>query len=218
MRVTLAEEIRSKIADEILTGDLAAGQQLEEKALADRFSVSRAPIRDALRQLDGTGLVEVRPNRGVRVAPFDPAVLQELFEAQAEVEGVCARLMAMRAAATDRRQVQLLQAEGEECAGRRDEAGYAALDQRLHELIHAGTRNAVLAQTAASLRRRGAPFRLPVFYRHRDRMVTSCAEHGAIVDAILNVDPDAAGEAMREHLTNTSVEIIHYFEERERRA
>jgi DNA-binding GntR family transcriptional regulator len=109
--VTLAEQVRQQIADDILSGRLKPGQQLEENALAAQFNVSRTPVRDALRQLGSTGLVEVRPHRGVRVADIDVSLLEELFEAQTEVEAVCAQLTALRSNATDRRQLQLLQAE-----------------------------------------------------------------------------------------------------------
>ena len=213
--VTRAEEVRQKIAADIVAGLLKPGQQLEENVLAARFNVSRTPVRDALRELGGTGLVEVRPHRGVRVAVIEVSRLEELFEAQAELEGICAQLATLRMSAADRRQLEMIQAESVERVGASDDAAYALLNERLHELVYDGTRNGILLELARSLRRRAAPFRLPVFYRNHDRMRSSCSEHGAIVTAILAADSDAARDAMRAHITNTSVHVIRYFKEQQ---
>jgi DNA-binding GntR family transcriptional regulator len=180
---------------------------------ASTFNVSRTPVRDALRELGGTGLVEVRPHRGVRVAVIEVSRLEELFEAQAEIEGICAQLATLRMSAADRRQLELIQADSVVRVGASDDLAYATLNERLHELIYDGTRNAILLELARSLRRRAAPFRVPVFYRNHDRMRSSCSEHGAIVAAILAGDADAARDAMRAHVTNTSVHVIGYFKE-----
>jgi DNA-binding GntR family transcriptional regulator len=198
-----------------VAGRLKPGQQLEENVLAAQFNVSRTPVRDALRELGGTGLVEVRPHRGVRVAVIELSRLEELFEAQAEIEGICAQLATLRMSASDRRQLEMIQSESVETIKASDDAAYATLNERLHELIYDGTRNAILLELARSLRRRAAPFRLPVFYRNHDRMQSSCSEHGAIVTAILAGDADAARDAMRAHVTNTSVHVIRYFKEQQ---
>lgn len=213
--MTRAEEVRQKIAADIVAGRLKPGQQLEENVLAAQFNVSRTPVRDALRELGGTGLVEVRPHRGVRVAVIELSRLEELFEAQAEIEGICAQLATLRMSASDRRQLEMIQSESVETIKASDDAAYATLNERLHELIYDGTRNAILLELARSLRRRAAPFRLPVFYRNHDRMQSSCSEHGAIVTAILAGDADAARDAMRAHVTNTSVHVIRYFKEQQ---
>lgn len=210
--MTLAERVRQQIADDILSGRLKPGQQLEENTLAAQFNVSRTPVRDALRELGGTGLVEVRPHRGVRVADIDVSLLEELFEAQTEVEAVCAQLTALRSNATDRRQLQLRQAELEKAIHDKDLKAFGALDGQLHEQIYAGTRNAILMDTARSLQRRAAPFRAQVFTKQEKLLDAACTEHAAVVAAIAKSDGTAAHEAMREHLTNTAVYVIQYFQ------
>jgi DNA-binding GntR family transcriptional regulator len=173
--VTRAEEVRQKIAADIVAGRLKPGQQLEENVLAAQFNVSRTPVRDALRELGGTGLVEVRPHRGVRVAVIEVGRLEELFEAQAEIEGICAQLATLRMSGADRRQLEMIQADSVERVGASDDAAYALLNERLHELVYDGTRNGILLELARSLRRRAAPFRLPVFYR----TTTGCGPRAA---------------------------------------
>ena len=67
-KITLAEELRLQLADEIVRGVLAPGAALDETEFARRFSVSRTPVREAIRQLAASGLVEARAHRGAVVA------------------------------------------------------------------------------------------------------------------------------------------------------
>ncbi len=89
--LTLAETVRQQIADDILRGALSPGARLDEIGLAKRFNLSRTPVREALRQLTATGLVEMRPRRGVIVALPGDSALAEMFEVMGELEASCAR-------------------------------------------------------------------------------------------------------------------------------
>ena len=71
-RDLLSDQIRNLLTDEIAAGGLAAGSALDEQQLADRFGASRTPVREALRQLAVSGLVEIRPRRGVVVTRLTP--------------------------------------------------------------------------------------------------------------------------------------------------
>src|SRR3954471_16263881 len=95
-KVTRAEELRLQLADEIVRGVLPPGAALDETDIARRFSVSRTPVREALRQLVASGLVEARPHRGAVVAQPSPDRLTEMFEAMGELEALCAWFAAER--------------------------------------------------------------------------------------------------------------------------
>ncbi len=84
------------IEDEIVTRQLPPGTRLDEVELAQRFAVSRTPIREALIQLASAGLVELRPRRGAIVAQISPQRLMEMFDVMAELEALCGRLAARR--------------------------------------------------------------------------------------------------------------------------
>src|ERR1700745_2354816 len=88
----LSDRIRNALTDDIASGVLAAGSALEEQQLADRFGASRTPVREALRQLVVSGLVEVRGRRGVVVARMTPERIMDMFETMAEIEALCVRL------------------------------------------------------------------------------------------------------------------------------
>ncbi|MDR7040265.1 DNA-binding GntR family transcriptional regulator, partial [Methylobacterium sp. BE186] len=82
-RGLLSDQIRNALTDEIAAGTLAAGIALDEQDLADRFGASRTPVREALRQLAVSGLVEVRPRRGVVVTRMTPERIMDMFETTA---------------------------------------------------------------------------------------------------------------------------------------
>src|ERR1044071_5480499 len=101
-RITRAEELRLQLADEIVRGALAPGAPLDETDIARRFNVSRTPVREALRQLVASGLVESRAHRGAVVAQPSHDRLKEMFEAMAELEALCAGFAAERMPPGDR--------------------------------------------------------------------------------------------------------------------
>src|SRR5690606_27964497 len=100
--LTLAQSISKTIASEILAGTIPPGTRLDELSLAERFDVSRSPVRDALRHLTSMRLVEHFPRRGFTVCGVDEAGLKDLYEGLTEVEAICAGLCAMRATTLER--------------------------------------------------------------------------------------------------------------------
>jgi len=95
-KITRAEELRLQLADEIVRGVLAPGAALDETDIATRFKVSRTPVREALRQLAASGLIDARAHRGAVVARPSLERLTGMFEAMAELEALCAGLAADR--------------------------------------------------------------------------------------------------------------------------
>ena len=93
-KLTRAEELRLLLADEIVRGIRPPGAALDETEIAQRFGVSRTPVREALRQLVASGLVDARAHRGAVVAPPSLDRLNGMFEAMAELEALCAGLAA----------------------------------------------------------------------------------------------------------------------------
>jgi len=85
--VTLSDEVFQALVKAILSGEIEPGARLDEPSICRKFGVSRTPIREALRRLSGTGLVEVTPRKGVTVARIDVEQLNNMFEALGEFEG-----------------------------------------------------------------------------------------------------------------------------------
>jgi len=197
---TQAERLADEIADAVLTGAFAPGLRLDEAMLAERYGVSRTPVREALRQLAASGLIDVKPRRGATVANATSAQLETLFAAMAEIEAVCARLAAMSMTPIERRRLQGLH-EAMGTVVRRDARDeYAGANITFHTQIYAGAHNEILSDFATGLRRRLAPFRRAQF-RTEGRLSRSHAEHGAVVKAILACDAPAAHAAMFHHMS-----------------
>ena len=187
------------LEEEIATGQLQPGERLDEVSLANRFGVSRTPIREALRTLASSGLVEIRPRRGAAVASFSLAALSEMFEAMAELEALCARLAARRMTEEER---DALAAAHEACvaAARSGDADqYYFANVRFHELIYEGSHNGYLAEQVRALRRRLHPYRR-LQLRVRGRIESSLAEHAAVVAAIRAADQTGSEAALRAHV------------------
>ena len=84
----LVDEIASAIRNRIMTGEIAIGSQLRQAELAQELGVSRTPVREALRQLQTSGLIDVLPNRGAVVRVPAPWEVREAYEVRAELEGL----------------------------------------------------------------------------------------------------------------------------------
>jgi len=108
---TSAEEIRRQLAERIIGGELAPGSVLDESQLALEFCVSRTPIREALKQLATSGLVEQKPHSRTIVAKPDSAALTGMFELMAHLEALCAELCAERMTVAERRALDDMHAE-----------------------------------------------------------------------------------------------------------
>lgn len=212
MRKTRSQDVFNALANAIVSGRVEPGRKLEERALARDFAVSRTPVREALRQLIGTGLVESRPGGGVTVARIDGHRLSDMFEALGELEGLCARLGAQRMTQIERQQLRLCDDACHKAAAAEDAGEFAAQNERFHRLVYLGSHNDSIAQLTQSFRQRMAPFRVPTFYVIAGRARSSVDEHHALVEAILAGDEDRACQAMRTHVASTSVSVIEYFD------
>lgn len=204
---TLAETIRLQLADDITSGRLAPGSVIDESALAERFGASRTPAREALRELAAAGLVVIEPRRGARVATITLDQLAEMFELMAETEAMCTRLATFRMTATERFALQSLHADFRPAETVLD--AYDEYNRGFHNLLYRGTHNGVLAEHAAALRLRLAPYRRAQFHEDR-RIERSFAEHSAILDQILRGAGDEAAQLMRGHMLTASAALAQY--------
>ncbi|WP_131857000.1 GntR family transcriptional regulator [Bosea sp. BK604] len=196
---TRTEALRLQLADEIVSGALEPGTPLDEQELASRFGVSRTPVREAIRQLSASGLVSVRPHRGAVVALPTPRQLDDMFEAMAELEGLCAGMAARNMTIGERRALEALHEELRVLVQQGDPLRYHERNEAFHTAIYAGSHNSYLADITLMTRTRVAPFRRAQF-RAAGRLGGSYQEHDLVVQAILRGDRDAAAEAMRAHI------------------
>jgi DNA-binding GntR family transcriptional regulator len=197
--VTRSEQVRELIEEGIATGDFPPGMRLDETELAQRFDVSRTPLREALFQLASIGIVVLQPRRGTVVAEVSLPRLVEMFEVMGELEAMCGRLAARRMSPQEH---ERLLAAHRACERARDAANpddYYYENERFHHIIYEGGHNDFLYEQATTLHRRLRPYRR-LQLRVRDRVPTSLREHEGIVAAILAGDSDLAAQRMRDHV------------------
>ncbi len=199
---TRAEALAETLAARIVAERLPPGLRLDEQALATEFCVSRTPVREALRLLANTGLVELRPRRGAVVAAPAPQQLRATFEVLAELEALCARWAALRMTPAERAALDRLHREMAALVRAGDRPGYGQANRTLHGLVYAGAHNDHLAEVALGTHRRLAPFRRAQFEAPQ-RLALSHAEHGRVVDTLLRGDAAGAAAAMGHHILSS---------------
>jgi DNA-binding GntR family transcriptional regulator len=210
--VTLSDEVFQALVKDILSGVVQPGARLDEPSICRKFEVSRTPVREALRRLSGTGLVEVAPGKGVAVARIDVEQLNDMFEALAEFEGLCSRLSAVRMTALEKKRLQIVNASRQKKIGDGYD-NFADMNNEFHEFIYLGAHNSSIASVTRSFRQRLAPFRALQFVVGHTEY--SFHEHDGIVDAITASDVDRAYSLMRDHVTGAGLQVIEHFSRRE---
>jgi DNA-binding GntR family transcriptional regulator len=198
-KTRLADELRRAIEAEIVSGQLAPSSRLEEATLAQRFKVSRTPVREALMQLASIGLVEIRPHQGAVVAAMTIQRMMEMFEVMAHLEALCAKLAARRATRPERERLRHVHALCKQLVEAGDPDRYYDQNKLLHELIYAGSHNRFLEENTRAIRNRVSPYRRMTL-RQPGRLATSWKEHDAVVAAIMDGDGERAAAAMEAHV------------------
>jgi len=199
-RRTLAEELRLQLADEIVRGTLPPGASLDEMDLARRFRVSRTPVREAIRQLTASGLIEARAHRAAVVARPGHERLIGMFEAMAELEALCAGFAAERMTGAERRALDLVHDEMRALIRLGDPQRFHEVNEAFHGAIYSGAHNTYLAELTLATRARVQPFRRAQF-RTLGRLAKSHMEHDRVVTAIQRGERERAATAMRAHIT-----------------
>jgi len=174
------------------------GDRLVESELADRFGVSRTPIREALQRLETQGLL-TRDGRSLIVASLDHTQIAELYVVRSELEGLAARLAARHATPEE---VDVLREMLESDQARlNDPAALSRANRRFHKQIHLASHNRFLVKQL-DLVHRSMALLARTSIAVEGRPEDTLAEHSAIVRAIAAGDGDAADEALREHISN----------------
>jgi len=199
LKRTSGEEIRRVLASRIIAGELEPGTPLDETLLAGEFAVSRTPVREALRLLAASGLVDQKPHARALVAKPAPDELAGMFEVMGYLEALCAGLCAVMMNAAEREALDAQHAEMAGIVRAGDATGYAEANDAFHSAIYDGAHNSYLSEITVSTRQRLQPFRRAQFGA-RGRLAQSHAEHGLIVEAILRGDRGEAEAAMRKHI------------------
>ncbi len=225
------DELAASIQARVLSGDIPTGTRLRQESLAAEFGVSRTPVREALRKLQASGLVELQPRRGALVRGPTVREIREAYEIRAELEGLAAELAATRirdeelvrlrrAQALFRHSVAtLLEWRGSRQPGERPPADahdeWIEGNDLFHLAIQEASGNARLRSTLADLHRSFPRDLTWISLEENARLLDeNVAQHEGILRAIEQHDPASARRRMVEHVRRAGELVTRRFEER----
>lgn len=196
---SLHDEVASRLRDRIFGGELAPGSFVDEAALCEALSISRTPLREALKVLVAEGLLRHEPRRGCFVAEVTERDLDEIFPVIALLEGRAAYEATHNAGDADIAALQAMHDELLRCAQEGRINDYYAANHAIHEAFITLANNRWLAQVIGDLRKILRLARLQQLHAP-GRLQQSLQEHLEVFAALRVRDRDAAEAAMRNHL------------------
>lgn len=193
--------VRDRIREDILNGVYRPGDRLIEGKLSEDLGVSRIPVREALRELSAEGIVTIEPRRGASVAVLSDSQARNMAEVRAALEGLNARLAAMR---RDDKTIELLREileRGQEALSREDMAELKSLNTLFHEHLGTMAGNIVLTELTASFRDRTTLLFAP---SNMQRVRSNWEEHAQILNAVIAGNAELANLLATQHVYNAA--------------
>jgi len=206
-RENLRDAVIRLIEEALLMGELSPGSRIVEAELARQAGISRGPVREAIQQLVGEGVLVQYPSRGTFVVQWTPQAVGEAYTLRAVLERLAIQEAAKRATPEDIAQLQAIVDEMAVHARDGDNRALVRLDVRFHEQLYALSGHSLLQEVLARLRRRlYALMGMDEGYMlHKDEMAR---DHQRIVDALRTGDPTLAGEVISAHILAVGAEVV----------
>lgn len=202
--VTAIAGIAQRIRDDIVAGNLAFGDRLTIDALARRYDVSHMPVREALRELQGEGLIVIEPNRGARVRMIDVNFIDHLYEIRVALEVLLIRRAAERCRSSDIDELRAIEDDLERDIASAEYSGVVARNRVFHQTIN---RIADNVDAAPIIDRHWTL--LAALWRHygygETRFAGVANDHRHLIAALAAHDVDAAGLIMGAHATKAKL-------------
>lgn len=204
--LSLTEDVADRLRDMVIKGHLKPGEHVVERKLCAELSVSRTPMREALKLLRQDGLVEIFRNRGARVTPYSAESAVDLFEVISGLEGIAAARAAVRVTQDEIRTLEDLHSQMKREHRDRNLDAYFPLNSAIHDKIIAIADNPVLTKShnrLMLLAQRGRYMAI----MNTERWDQAIAEHDELMVALAAYDPKTAGEIWGRHLMNTGTSV-----------
>lgn len=204
---TLTEQITAQLRAAVLDGTLVPGERYSAGGLAERFGVSRTPVREALLELERSGLVRIEKNRGVTVVPTSLEAVVDCFQLRLMLEAPAAGRAAAVVDAEAIGEVESRFRAMERAAARDDVGGVLRADRDFHLAVLALADNPRLVKVLEDLRNTVLSRGIATVPQTRS-LEELIEDHRDILDGIRDGDPGAAAAAMHRHILNTAILLI----------
>lgn len=195
-----SDQVFEFIRDDIISMHLLPGQKISENSLADKFSVSRTPVREALNRLSSLGFVEVRPQRGTFVTKLSMAFILEARFIRESLEVAVVNQLAESRVDSMVRECEKLLAAQAKAAGKKDALGFQQLDDRFHMMLADATGFKRVGRVIESEKAHMDRVRNLSLVELTGQYEQVLRQHHAILDAIKSGSAEKAARAMRTHM------------------
>ncbi len=196
--LTLREKILENIRDAIISGSLKAGSRVSEPELAERYGISRTPIREAFRQLESEGYLTVIPRRGAVVSEFSEKDVEEFYAIKSILEGYAARRACEKLTDKELGRLQAINDRLSELAEHNDIKTFFKIHSDFHDTFIKAADNEKLRDLINSLVTRFQRLRLTSLSMP-GRMRISVQEHEKIIEAFRSRDAESAEALVRKN-------------------
>ncbi len=197
--VPLRVQVYSALRDAIVSGKLKPGERIVEDRICAELGVSRSPLREALRKLEGEGLVSILPRRGAIVTELTQRDQLDLFAVREALEGLAANLGAQHITPAELAELEDICLAMEQCIRARDMSTVVTLNTQFHELVAKTSRNRWIREFLLSIRAQTRRLYRSAIEKP-DRAVESVGEHRLIIDALRQGDGVHAEALARRHV------------------
>lgn len=201
-RTSLRDQVFQKLRKNILNGKYQAGDELVENTLGKEMGVSRTPVREAIRQLELEGLVQLIPNKGAVVNGISVKDMEDIFSIRSRLEGLCAGWAAKYRTEKELEEMEEVIYMSRFHAGKEHYEQVLELDTRFHELMYEASHSRILAHTLGDFHQYVQKAR-KISITSRVRSRKSNEEHSMILEAIRSQDIARAETLATQHILNT---------------
>lgn len=199
--------VREQIRSDIVAGIWALGSHVTMAELTDRYGVSANPVREALQQLQGEGIIHIRMNRGAVVPQVDASYIDNIYKMRSALQVMLAREAAVRATPADVAQLQALCGAHEDAVAHNDVAACIQGNRALHHFIDSLACNAPALEVLDSRSCLVDAYRRSIGFG-QGRLDKVIAQHRRLVRAIARGDADKAAEVVFEHTDSSRLDLL----------
>jgi DNA-binding GntR family transcriptional regulator len=205
-RESLQDAVARIIVEALITGELKPGDRINETELAQKAGISRGPVREALKQLEGEGILVSYPSKGTFVAKWTPKEVQEAYSLRANLEEFAVEQVIQHFKPEDIAELQLIVEKMSENAKVNNIKGLIQLDIEFHERFYVLSGHSLLQSMLSQLRRRlYALHAMDQGYAvFKDQIAM---DHQEIIDALIGGDPKIAGEVIKRHILKIGEQV-----------
>lgn len=203
---SLQDEIVQVLRKAIISGEVQPGQRLIEAELADTFGVSRAPLREALRELSADGLVQIVPRRGTFVVKLSDDDIREIYSLRLALESLAVEVLVDKSTPDQLAALQEIIQEIKGALQQSDKWRVVQLDMRFHELMCALSGHSRLTKAWLRMSDQLHSFFAAADHLYEDKQIIE--RHQLLVDAIASGSREDALAAIREHIVNAADRLL----------